>query len=400
MQSPYGPVSRNRYQDRVVRAVTLASPGMLFANPVYAIPSPELVIGSISSVSQLLALGAAMLGGGAAAVGVRAGAKANKDSRSAKMAIRIAAGLFVVVVLSAALNIFQFLDQRQQAQARLQSTLTRPAVTVGSGVVDPNLKVTTLEAQTEHNLGITTDDADALLTQVRKRIETEEIRERFANRIPGHRGRFLRHTRAAPGTESATVLFFDKIPYPIDPIWPAARTQAVSNVKPQSLWTRRVRMFRYTFFAAMTAIPLAFGTVGAKAADIVDTAVSAGDFETLVAAVKAAGLVETLKGEGPFTVFAPTDEAFAKLPAGTLEDLLKPENKDKLTAILTYHVVPGKVMSGDIAGKKMMVETVEGSKLSVNATDGVKIDDAKVISADIATDNGVIHVIDTVVLPK
>lgn len=159
-------------------------------------------------------------------------------------------------------------------------------------------------------------------------------------------------------------------------------------------------MIRYTLIAALTAVPLALGTVGAKAADIVDTAVSAGNFETLVAAVKAAGLAETLKGEGPFTVFAPTDEAFAKLPAGTLEDLLKPENKDKLTAILTYHVVPGKVMSGDIAGKTMMVETVEGSKLSVDATDGVKIDEAKVISADIATDNGVIHVIDAVVLPK
>jgi uncharacterized surface protein with fasciclin (FAS1) repeats len=159
-------------------------------------------------------------------------------------------------------------------------------------------------------------------------------------------------------------------------------------------------MFRYTLFAALTALPLALGTVAAKAADIVDTAVSAGNFETLVAAVKAAGLVETLKGEGPFTVFAPTDEAFAKLPAGTLEDLLKPENKEKLAAILTYHVVPGKVMSGDIAGKTMMVESVEGSKLSVDATDGVKINEAKVITADIATDNGVIHVIDTVVLPK
>ena len=159
-------------------------------------------------------------------------------------------------------------------------------------------------------------------------------------------------------------------------------------------------MFRHTLFAALTAIPLAFSTVAAKAADIVDTAVSAGNFETLVAAVKAAGLVETLKGEGPFTVFAPTDDAFAKLPAGTLEDLLKPENKEKLAAILTYHVVPGKVMSGDIAGKTMMVESVEGSKLSVDATDGVKIDEAKVTTADIVTSNGVIHVIDTVVLPK
>jgi len=157
---------------------------------------------------------------------------------------------------------------------------------------------------------------------------------------------------------------------------------------------------RRSLFAAMMAVPLALGAVTAKAADIVDTAVSAGQFETLVAAVKAAGLVDTLKGDGPFTVFAPTDEAFAKLPAGTLDDLLKPENKDKLTAILTYHVVPGKIMSGDIAGKTAMVETVQGGKLSVDATSGVKVDQAKVISADIETSNGVIHVIDAVVLPK
>ncbi len=159
-------------------------------------------------------------------------------------------------------------------------------------------------------------------------------------------------------------------------------------------------MIRRTLFAALAAIPLAFGAATAKAADIVDTAVSAGNFETLVTAVKAAGLVETLKGEGPFTVFAPTDDAFAKLPAGTVEDLLKPENKDKLIGILTYHVLPGKVMSGDIAGQKAMVDTVQGSKLSVDATDGVKVDDAKVTKADIETSNGVIHVIDTVVLPK
>ena len=152
--------------------------------------------------------------------------------------------------------------------------------------------------------------------------------------------------------------------------------------------------------AIMMAIFAASVPARAGEMDIVDTAVSAGDFETLVAAVKAAGLVETLKGDGPFTVFAPTDEAFAKLPAGTVEDLLKPENKDKLTAILTYHVIPGKVMADDIAGKTMMVETVEGRELSVDATDGVKINDAKVISADIATSNGVIQVIDTVVLPK
>ncbi len=159
-------------------------------------------------------------------------------------------------------------------------------------------------------------------------------------------------------------------------------------------------MIRHTLIGALAAIPLAFGAVSAKAADIVDTAVSAGNFETLVAAVKAAGLVDTLKGEGPFTVFAPTDEAFAKLPAGTVEDLLKPENKDKLVAVLTYHVVPGKVMSGDIAGKKAMVGTVQGSKLSVDATKGVKVDEAMVTTADIETSNGVIHVIDAVVLPK
>ncbi|MEM9108255.1 MAG: fasciclin domain-containing protein [Pseudomonadota bacterium] len=159
-------------------------------------------------------------------------------------------------------------------------------------------------------------------------------------------------------------------------------------------------MFRRTLLAALAAVPLAFGVVAAKAADIVDTAVSAGGFETLVAAVQAAGLVETLKGEGPFTVFAPTDEAFAALPEGTVENLLKPENKDQLIAVLTYHVVPGKVMSGDIAGKKMPVKTVQGSELDVDATDGVKVDGASVTTADIEASNGVIHVIDAVVLPQ
>ena len=138
----------------------------------------------------------------------------------------------------------------------------------------------------------------------------------------------------------------------------------------------------------------------AKAADIVDTAVEAGSFNTLVAAVKAADLVDTLKGEGPFTVFAPTDEAFAALPEGTLDDLLKPENKDQLVAILTYHVVPGKVMSGDIAGQKLDVETVQGTTVAVDAMSGVKIDDAMVTTADIETSNGVIHVIDKVILPN
>ena len=161
-----------------------------------------------------------------------------------------------------------------------------------------------------------------------------------------------------------------------------------------------MQSMRRSILAAVAAIPLALAAVSAKAADIVDTAVSAGQFETLVAAVKAAGLVETLKGSGPFTVFAPTDEAFAKLPAGTVENLLKPENKETLVAVLTYHVVPGKIMSGDIAGKTTTVVTVQGGELSVDATDGVKVGEATVTSADIEASNGVIHVIDTVVLPN
>ena len=134
-------------------------------------------------------------------------------------------------------------------------------------------------------------------------------------------------------------------------------------------------------------------------ADIVATAVAAGQFSTLVAAVKAAGLVETLQGAGPFTVFAPTDEAFTKLPAGTVESLLKPENKSKLAAILTYHVVPGKVMAADVAGLTE-APTVQGQKIRIDTKDGVKVDNANVIKADIVCDNGVIHVIDAVILPK
>jgi len=134
--------------------------------------------------------------------------------------------------------------------------------------------------------------------------------------------------------------------------------------------------------------------------DIVDIAVSAGAFKTLVAAVQAAGLVETLKGDGPFTVFAPTDEAFAKLPAGTVESLLKPENKEKLQAILTYHVVPGKVMAADVV-KVKSAKTVNGQSLTVKTDGGsVMVDAAKVIKTDIVGSNGVIHVIDSVVLPK
>jgi len=131
-------------------------------------------------------------------------------------------------------------------------------------------------------------------------------------------------------------------------------------------------------------------------ADIVDTAVSAGSFTTLVAAVKAAGLVDTLKGPGPFTVFAPTDEAFAKLPAGTVDSLLK--DIPKLKKILTYHVVSGKVMAAD-AAKLKSAKTVEGSEIKIDASNGVKINDSTVTTADVAADNGVIHIIDSVLLP-
>ena len=155
-----------------------------------------------------------------------------------------------------------------------------------------------------------------------------------------------------------------------------------------------------SFINTLTALPLAFLSVTVHALDIVDTAVSAGQFNTLVAAVEAADLVSTLKGDGPFTVFAPTDEAFAALPEGTVENLLKPENKEQLIAVLTYHVVSGKIMSSDIAGTKAMVESVQGSELDVDATNGVTVDGATVVSADIETDNGVIHVIDRVVLPQ
>lgn len=133
--------------------------------------------------------------------------------------------------------------------------------------------------------------------------------------------------------------------------------------------------------------------------DIVEVAQSAGTFDTLVAAVSAAGLVDTLQSEGPFTVFAPTDAAFAALPAGTVETLLKPENKDKLTAILTYHVLPGKVMAADIAGKRLSPTTVNGKAVHVDGRNGVKVEKANVIQADIPASNGVIHVIDRVLLP-
>ena len=138
---------------------------------------------------------------------------------------------------------------------------------------------------------------------------------------------------------------------------------------------------------------------GAKK-DIVETAVAAGQFKTLAAALQAGGLLDTLKGDGPFTVFAPTDEAFAKLPAGTVESLLKPENKDKLVAILKYHVVPGNVTSDKVAGMSE-AKTVEGNSVKIKAADGkVMIDNATVTKADIAAKNGVIHVIDSVLIPQ
>lgn len=146
----------------------------------------------------------------------------------------------------------------------------------------------------------------------------------------------------------------------------------------------------------MIAAALVAGTMAAQAKDIVDTAVAAGQFKTLATALQAAGLIDTLKGKGPFTVFAPTDEAFAKVPKDQLDALLK--DKAKLTAVLTYHVVPGKVMAADVKAGK--VKTVQGSELTVATAGGVMVDNAKVVATDIVADNGVIHVIDSVVIPK
>lgn len=157
------------------------------------------------------------------------------------------------------------------------------------------------------------------------------------------------------------------------------------------------------FGVALLATPLVAPTVPttltAQGKDIVDTAVAAGSFNTLAKALTASGLVDTLKGKGPFTVFAPTDEAFAKLPPGTLETLLKPENKQKLVEILTYHVVPGKVAAADVT-KMKTAKTVNGKSLQISSSDGVMVDGAKVTKADVMASNGVIHVIDSVMLPK
>lgn len=153
--------------------------------------------------------------------------------------------------------------------------------------------------------------------------------------------------------------------------------------------------------AMASVVGLSLGAaLPAAADDIVETAVAAGSFETLVAAVQAADLVEVLQGDGPFTVFAPTDEAFAALPDGTVEGLLDPANKEKLVAVLTYHVVPGTVMAKDAQGAEVALETVQGASLTVDGTgEGVMVNDANVVTADIAADNGVIHVIDAVILP-
>lgn len=160
-------------------------------------------------------------------------------------------------------------------------------------------------------------------------------------------------------------------------------------------------MLRRTLVAAIALTATCISVAPSFAADIVDTAVKAGQFNTLATALKAGGLIDTLKSPGPFTVFAPTDDAFKKLPAGTVENLLKPENKAQLVKILTYHVVPGKVPSATLAGKKTDAKTVEGGAVAIDATmGGVKVNDAKVSTADIAADNGVIHVIDTVLMPK
>ena len=168
--------------------------------------------------------------------------------------------------------------------------------------------------------------------------------------------------------------------------------------------TRRIAGFFKLLIAAQFVIVAAqanAGSYGNKAGkDIVDTAVAAGQFKTLAAALEAADLVDTLKGDGPFTVFAPTDAAFAKLPAGTVESLLKPENRDQLVAILTYHVVPGKVEAADVV-KLDEAKTVNGQDVQITVADnGVQVDNANVIKTDIEASNGVIHVIDTVILPS
>jgi uncharacterized surface protein with fasciclin (FAS1) repeats len=171
-------------------------------------------------------------------------------------------------------------------------------------------------------------------------------------------------------------------------------------------WTGK-KFFAGAFLFAILAVVANPGSARAevndplKPADIVETAVGAGQFKTLAAALEAAGLIDALKGAGPFTVFAPTDEAFAKLPAGTVETLLKPENKEKLKSILLYHVVSGNVPASEVLKLNgRSVETLQGSSIKVQTKQGVRVDDAKVIKTDVTASNGVIHVIDTVLMPK
>lgn len=180
------------------------------------------------------------------------------------------------------------------------------------------------------------------------------------------------------------------------------------NLNTRDTQTLRIGLLSFGMLAALIstlilmAVSIGNVTAGEKGSkstqmDIVDTASASGDFKTLVTAIKAAGLVETLKGEGPFTVFAPTDAAFDRIPTDQLNDLL--QDKDALTTVLTYHVVSGKVMAADVV-KLKSAKTVQGQSIKIDASDGVKVDDAKVIQTDIETSNGVIHVIDTVMLPK
>jgi len=163
---------------------------------------------------------------------------------------------------------------------------------------------------------------------------------------------------------------------------------------------KTIRFIAAVAVLVLAAIPVQAQWNGEESdPDIVDVAISAGSFETLVAAVKAADLVDVLKSDGPFTVFAPTDDAFAKLPAGTVAELLEPENKEKLVAVLTYHVVPGRVMAKDVVSLKE-AKTVQGQSLKISLRDGAAmVDDAKIVKTDIVASNGIIHVIDTVVLP-
>jgi uncharacterized surface protein with fasciclin (FAS1) repeats len=158
--------------------------------------------------------------------------------------------------------------------------------------------------------------------------------------------------------------------------------------------------YQKVFSSLLLAGSLSISAMTATAADIVDTAMAAGGFNTLIAAIQAAGLEDTLRGEGPFTVFAPNDAAFAKLPAGTVENLLLPENRAALAAVLSSHVASGRIKSADISGATMSVLTIQGNLLLVQSTDGLTINRAGVVAADIETDNGIIHVIDTVLLPQ